>query len=251
MDKWTEQLSDYIDGELSFAETEALEAHLLECVDCGRTLQELRTVVARASQVMDRPPENDLWQGIAARIAQPATEGSDVAPLHSRRRIAFSIPQLAAASVALMLLSGSTMYLMAKGGGESAGPAQQQVATAAKPEIVPSTATDPVPNPGRAVTTRQAVQQPVQQVNSPAAANYSLAINELETALHGGRTKLDTATVRVLESNLRTIDGAINEARMALGRDPGNTYLNRYLDQTVQKKIQLLRRATNMLRAQT
>ena len=88
-------------------------------------------------------------------------------------------------------------------------------------------------------------------VESPAAGNYSAAISEMETALANSRTQLDTATVRIIESNLKAIDNAINEARLALARDPGNSYLNRYLDQTMQRKVQLLRRATGIIRAQT
>jgi hypothetical protein len=83
------------------------------------------------------------------------------------------------------------------------------------------------------------------------AENYETAIDELESALASGRSSLDTTTVRVLEKNLRTIDVAIAEARQALTRDPGNPYLNQYLDKTMQRKVQLLRRATGILRAQT
>lgn len=244
MDKWTDRLSEYIDGQLAPAEAETLEAHLLECADCGQTLQELRSVVFRATQVIDRPPENDLWAGIATRIAQPAEAVVDVVHPAPRRRISFSIPQLAAASIVLMLLSGGTMFLLLQrtetgalaGADQSAGqvPAVAQAPRAAAPPV----------------TTREAVNRPV-NVKSPAAENYNAAITELEGALHDGRARLDTATVRVLETNLRTIDGAISEARAALGRDPGNPYLNRYLDETMQKKIQLLRRATGILRAQT
>src|SRR5262245_23187523 len=95
-DNWTPRLSEYLDGELTQPEVEALEAHLLECPECGRTLQELRAVVARASNVIDRPPEKDLWQGIAARIAQGEVS-------EQKRRFSFSISQLVAAGIVLML----------------------------------------------------------------------------------------------------------------------------------------------------
>lgn len=227
---WTDRLSDYIDGELAPEDAEALEAHLLECADCGRALYELRAVVARGGQVIDRPPDTDLWPGIASRIA--VEDAGDVGRMRTRR-LSFSIPQLVAASLVLMLLSGSTIYLMLKRDGTS------QVAAA-------PTQSDK----GAPVTTDRALAMPI-AVTSPAAENYNVAINELEDALASGSSRLDTATVRVLESNLRTIDNAIAEAQAALGRDPGNPYLNRYLDHTMQKKIQLLRRATGILRAQT
>ena len=221
MDEWTDRLSDYIDGELTTEEAEALEAHLLECVDCGRTLHELRAVVARAGQVIDRPPAADLWQGIAAQIA--VTDQGGGVEFGPRRRLSFSIPQLAAASVALMLMSAGTMYLMVND--------REQ--------------------PAQVVAERPAGNGTVTSVGARTAANYSDAIDELETALKNGRTQLDSSTVRVLETNLRTIDVAIADARQALSRDPDNQYLNRYLDQTIQRKVQLLRRATGILRAQT
>ena len=220
MDKWTERLSEYLDGDLTLQETEALEAHLLECADCGETLQQLRAVVARAQEVMDAPPANDLWAGISQRIAEQAPDRLTAAP---PRRLMFSIPQAIAAGITLMVLSAGTVYLML-----SRNP--QSVATRS------STTTSDV----RQVSDRQ-----------PVLENYNFAISELESALKTNRSKLDTATVRVLETNLHTIDKAIADARAALATDPGNAYLNRYLDETVQKKIQLLRRATGIVRAQT
>jgi hypothetical protein len=194
----------------------------------------LRAVVAHAVRVIDRPPGNDLWQGIADRIAQADAAARSIQSVQ-KRRISFSIGQLAAAGIILILLSSSTMYLLL---------------TRAQPSQVAVTQTSPAERQQQPVTTDQAVARPV-TVESPAAENYNVAISELEGALRNGRPQLDTATVRVLESNLRIIDTAITEARSALGRDPGNPYLNRYLDETMQKKIQLLRRATGILRAQT
>ena len=220
MDKWTDRLSEYLDGELSAAETEALEVHLLECAECGQTLHELRGVVAEAARVLDRPPETDLWQAIAARIEQPAVD--DVATVQRGRRISFSVFQLLAASVVLMLMTAGSVYLLM--------PRQQQPTQTASTLATPSN---------------------VQRVAAKTASNYEVAITDLEAALKTNRTQLDTATVRILEKNLRAIDGAIAEAKAALERDPGNQYLNHYLDQTMQRKIQLLRRATGIVRAQT
>jgi hypothetical protein len=232
MDNWTARLSEYIDGELAQHESEALEAHLLECADCGRTLQELRAVVARAAHVIDRPPENDLWQNIAARIAHADVATDESLP--RKRRVTFAVSQLVAAGIVLMLLSSGSMYLILT---------RTRAPQLAEQANTPAAVQAPV-------TTDKAVARPV-TVESPAANNYDVAIRELEGALRDGRPGLDTATVRILESNMRTIDNAITDARAALGRDPGNPYLNRYLDQTMQRKIQLLRRATGILRAQT
>jgi anti-sigma factor RsiW len=225
-DEWTNRLSEYVDGELNSADVEALEAHLMNCVECGRTVQQLRTVVLRAGQVIDREPEADLWPAIAARLAV-ADQGADreLATSPRKRRVSFSIPQLAAASIVLMLMSAGTMYLMTNGD------------DAAQTTGAGQTAMRPLP-PGSASV--RAVTR-----------NYDATVDELEMVLERNRNQLDTSTVRVLEQNLAIIERAIAEARAALGQEPANPYLSRYLDDAMQRKVQLLRRATSVMRAQT
>ena len=110
-DHWTDRLSEYVDGELAATELRELEAHLAECEECAESLGQLRRVVERTKSLEDRPPAADLWPGIAARIgAAPAGgEVTQIAGL-GKRRFSFSVPQLAAASVALMVLSGGSAY---------------------------------------------------------------------------------------------------------------------------------------------
>src|SRR5216684_611382 len=67
-DRWTDRLSEYVDGELGVAAAAALEAHLPSCGDCRATLEELRRVVTRAGKLDDRPPAADLWPEVATRI---------------------------------------------------------------------------------------------------------------------------------------------------------------------------------------
>lgn len=218
MDKWTDRLSEYLDDELRQPEREALEAHLPECRDCQVTLQQLRAVVVRAGQVLDAPPANDLWAGIEQRIKAPIARFQNP---RLPKRIAFSVPQLLAASIVLMMLSAGSVYLLL------ARKDQHRLA-GGRPAAATAQSAKPVMN----------------------TAHYNSAIAELEAALEAQRSRLDTATVRIIESNMRAIDAAIGEAQTALGRDPSNTYLNHYLDATMQRKIQLLRRAAG-IRART
>src|SRR5216683_945356 len=67
-DRWTDRLSEYVDGELGVADAAALEAHLPSCGDCRATLEELRRVVTRAGKLDDRPPAADLWPEVATRL---------------------------------------------------------------------------------------------------------------------------------------------------------------------------------------
>lgn len=226
---WQDRLSEYLDGELDEAERSALEAHLEECGECRETLQELRAVVALAQSLEDRPPAVDLWPVIAERIGDEArgakvVDASAWRPMRTRR-VTLSIPQLAAAAIAIMLLSGATAWLaLSRSGVGPAGP----VTASSEPAIGPVSLTAHGLGPG-----------------------YDQAVAELERILEEGRSRLDPATVEVLETNLRIIDQAIEDARLALERDPMNVYLNRHLADNMIRKLQLLRWASEIVRAQT
>src|SRR5215471_8992576 len=103
-DQWTDRLSEYLDGELDDAERVALEAHLATCAECTAVLADLRRVVARAQALDDRPPARDLWNGIAERIG---VSTDDLARRRARRRFSFTVPQLIAAALALIAVSGA------------------------------------------------------------------------------------------------------------------------------------------------
>ena len=62
------ELSAYLDGELDHAAQIAVESHLAECAACRTVLEGLRAVTRQARALDDRPPERDLWSGIASRI---------------------------------------------------------------------------------------------------------------------------------------------------------------------------------------
>src|SRR5688572_15016634 len=171
MDKWTDRLSEYIDGELTQSERAALEAHLLECAECSRTVQQLRAVVGRAGQVIDREPQHDLWTGIATRIETVEREPDmTIATSSGKRRVSFSIPQLAAASVALMLVSATAVYMMLQPDGF------QRVAEAPTAQVAQPTAAQ---TSVRAVTRK-----------------YDDAVADLQNVLDRNRNQLDTATIR-------------------------------------------------------
>lgn len=213
-DQWTTRLSEYLDGELDNGERAALEAHLATCGHCFATLAELRQVVARAKTLEDRPPQRDLWPDISDSIHRSVVAGRP-AVRPSGRRFSFSAPQLLAASIALVLLSAGVMWL------------------AFHRETVP------------VETARREVLSPAPRAVNAARwkVQSDMAIAELQDALALNEGKLDTATVRIVRENLAVIDRAITQAQHALRRDPGNTYLNLHLANTMRQKIELLRRA--------
>jgi predicted anti-sigma-YlaC factor YlaD len=207
-----EQLSLYLDGELDPADTGRLEAHLADCPTCGALLTELRGVMSRAQALEHRPPRADLWPGIAAAI------GATPAP---RRRFSLTVPQLLAAGVALMVLSGGVVAgaLHLRSGGS------RPVAASESPPTIE------------------------RSVSATPEHGYEAAIRRLETKLLADRGQLDSMTVRVVEEKLQLIDRAILEAERALAADPANAYLTAHLTDTRMRKLDLLRHAIALSRA--
>jgi tetratricopeptide (TPR) repeat protein len=206
MDQWTDRLSEYLDDELDARERSELEAHLSQCALCRTILDELRAVVSRAQAVTHRGPDTDLWLGIAQRIAA----------MGGTRRYAFSLPQLAAAGIALMVLSGGAVWMLRQQTNEPAPPAlQAAVIENVNPALVPIDLAD---------------------------AKYDQAVADLQEALKAGRSRLDPETITVLEASLASIDQAIEQSQRALAADPANTYLYSHLAAARQRKLALLRR---------
>ncbi len=222
-DQWMDRLSEYLDGDLAPAERVALEAHLAECPACRTATDELRRVVTRAHALVDRPVAGDLWAGISARIGASGAPVVDLTARRARRRITFSVTQLAAAAV----------LLLAVGAGVTAAALRPRATTA--PVAVTAT------GPGlRAIPAG---------LPSKAEQSYDTAVRDLEQALDAGRSQLSPKTVAVLERNLSRIDLAIEEARVALKADPANAYLNAHLASSMQQKLALLQQATTLANA--
>jgi anti-sigma factor RsiW len=216
-DRWIERLSEYLDGELPAEERSALEVHLETCAECAAVLVDLQLVVDRARRMDDRMPRRDLWPGIATRIGSTPARART-----TRRRWSFSLPQLAAAAVTLMTLSGSTVWLLLSEG--SAPPALPTTGVGA-PTAIPAAV----------------------NASRNAAQSYAAAVDDLERVLAGGRGQLDSTTIRVIEQNLAVIDQAIAQAQRALQADPANLYLNTHLAETMRRKLDLLRQAATLV----
>jgi hypothetical protein len=225
-DQWMDRLSEYLDDELTDGERIALEAHLQGCAECAAVLADLRQVTARAGRLENRAPTKDLWPSIARRIGVNASETPpvDLVSRRAARRWSFSLPQLAAAGIALMTVSGGTAWLLR-------GPAPQN---APAPVLAGPSSTPPAINTGS---------------TTGGSANQSIAtaVSDLEQVLQRGRGQLDTTTVRVIEQNLAAIDRAIAQAQQALNTDPANLYLNTHLAETMRRKLDLLRQAAALV----
>src|SRR5262245_11907433 len=241
--EWTDRLSDYLDDELSAGERAAVEAHLAGCAECARVLADLKRVVARAQKMEPRPPQGDLWNAIAAEIergqAGNAANAGNVVPFGARRRVTFTLPQLAAAAVLLIAVSAGLAWQVAdrlRGETSVSGVETAQVAAPA-PDVTPAPPSRPV-SPVSPLS--DDVQVATVSVSDP---QYDAAVADLEKALKEGRGRLDQNTIAIVEHNLQIIDQAIEQARQALAADPANSYLSSHLFEARRRKLDLLRRA--------
>jgi anti-sigma factor RsiW len=240
-----EQLSEYVDGELSPRERARIEAHLSECPSCARLVDDLRAVVIAAQSVEDMPPATDLWPAIANRL-EPRGAGPRVVPIDARRgrrRFSFSVPQLVAASIAIALLSAGAVWMAIRDGGTPLGP----IASAPRSEE-PITGAVEEPISGAGGETAPAVT--VADRGDPVTnAEYEAAVTELVQLLD--EANIDPAIRQAIDENLAVIDDAIRQTQRALEEDPDDVYLNTHLASTMQRKIDVLQDAARLARAST
>jgi hypothetical protein len=191
----------------------------------------LQAVIERARALESPPPPGDWWPAIAARL-EPGTRKVAASPgLWPWWRFTLTVPQAAAASIALVVLSGAAVWW-----------ATSRAPRVAAPEVPPR------------IAARTAVGEPSRRFETDVAPSagavaafdprYDATIAELQRILAHERDRLDTTTVRVVEQNLAIIDRAVTEARRAVEADPGNFYLRNHLAQTMKRKVELLRLAT-------
>jgi hypothetical protein len=174
-------------------------------------------VLAQAiGQWREATPSRDLWPGVMARLGASGRHA---------QTFTFTLTQLAVAASLLIAVASGLTWLAAR----PDGPAKQDIVVAqSEPAGL--------------------VQGDVQNANF-ADAQFNAAVTDLERILRDERDRLDPGTVLVIERNLKVIDDAIREARMALDGDPANTYLNSHLADARRRKLELLRHATTLASA--
>jgi anti-sigma factor RsiW len=235
-DKFTELLSDHLDGELDAVQSTALEAHLESCADCRTTLVELRRVKDAARTLVGPSAPNDLWAGIASQIgttgtssafgASPALPGATILEFPRRRREGFApLSRFAvAAGIALLLVAAGAVFV-------------------AKPALLGRAFT--VTSPGAQVAPETGSRAAIEQASFDPVQVES-EISQLKRALEAGRGKLDPKTVTVLETNLAIIQKATEDAKSALAKDPANRDLQDYFATSVQRKLDFMKRTAKM-----
>jgi len=177
-------------------------------------------------QWKDELPSRDLWSGISTRLNSTQSRESTTrdTSLTTGRRVTFSLPQLAMAATLLIAVASGLTWVVAHPPA-AAGPKEAVIQAYGVPE--------------------EDTEGKIVQANF-ADAQFNAAVDDLEKILREERGRLDPRTVLIIERNLKAIDAAINEARMALNDDPANPYLNSHLADARRRKLDLLRTATTL-----
>jgi hypothetical protein len=207
-------VSDRLDGTLSDTQRAQLDAHLAACAACREVARDLEQIHAAAASLPTLSPSRDLWNSIEARIEAP------VVALGTHRRspvVRWTSWQMAAAAVVLMAVTaGGTWFVAVR----SAGSPTELVATSPGPRT-----------------------ELVSVASEKGMAAYEGEIGTLRDIIETRRGELDSATVAVLEKNLKIIDQAITESKAALAADPASMFLAEQVSRAYDTKLELLRSA--------
>ena len=266
-------LPDHLEGTLDGSLRSAVEGHLRECVRCASLVRDLRNIEADAAKLPELVPSRDLWQGIESRIAAP------VIPLAARpertRRLATAWMGIAAAAL-IVTTAGITYTLTARSfsgsnpavatvtpavtnqpnSGDSSTPQSVLAGTAVaktNEAAQPSPATGisrGTEEPQTRSTALMVTRAPAAEQSVPSEAVYTKEIAALQHIVNDRKTQLDSATIAIIERNLRIIDLAIEQSKAALAKDPASRLLSDQLTHALDKKVELLRTAA-MLPANT
>lgn len=231
-----EALNDLADDRLDEQSARAVREHLVTCPVCASEHRRLLHVIDIAAAIPKAVlPPGDLWPGLkrtlesrktlvlpndrVGRLSAPHTTGN-------RARWWASGPALVAAALVLILLSSGITTLVLRRG--------TQVVTIPKGGPPPATAPVAIAPPMLPVDFRQT------------EVEYTRTIQELQMAVNAQRGRLSPQTVQTVEHSLAVIDSAIGEARNALLADPNNRVLIDLLSANYQRKLDLLRRASEL-----
>jgi anti-sigma-K factor RskA len=214
-----DELQDFVTGSLARSAESRIRRHLAACADCARAVDALRELTASLADLpASVQPARDLRPGIWSRIdasseasveATPPGAGVPTQPT-ARPVPAFrSRSVLAAAATAVIAITAAV-----------------------------SIAID------RRIGARGTGNTAAQSALWTAESRFDVATRELEVLIAEHSERLSPATREVLESSLGAIDAAVAEAREALAGDPGNPMLSHMLMAAYEKKLEVLRAAS-------
>ena len=217
------KLADLMDGSLDQAARAAMASHRATCAACDALASDLDTIRTDAAALPTLSPSRDLWAGVAERIEAPvvalpvtAAQGPVVtATIAPRRRW----PAMAAAASLLVAATAGITWSVARQSAPDTSVADDTGFAAA-----------------------MALSQNVRAASRPALnETYDREIAVLRAIVDQRRSELDSATVAILDKNLKVIDDAIAESKAALARTPASAFLLDRLTDAYDSKLRTLR----------
>jgi len=230
-----EDINDLVDGRLDPRHADRALAHLTGCNACSAERDALQSVLDSSVNLPKCVlPPIDIWPELRKSLDSRKTvvlpgRNADVAGSHSgndqARSWRFGALLAAAAVILVVLSSGITAVVLRR---------NQNLAKNEPPEVI---------------------QQPVAVPDAPGVlpvnfrqteTEYNRTIDELKLAVDTQRSRLSPETVRTVDHSLAVVDSAIAEARTALLADPNNRMLVDLLSASYQRKLDLLRRTSEL-----
>ena len=209
----TDRLSEYVDGLLEPSDVADVERHVSVCAGCARDLSRMRALLGAASRLpraIEPPP--GAWSAIRHAIEASKVATLPVAGSNRPRKLTWR--WLAAASVLVVVATGSII-------------AVRQAATRSQPATAYTLSS----------RTASVVAMMIDR-------HYMPAIDQLTASLRD--TLGQRRNVPAVARSLVIVDSAIAETRAALIRDPGNRNIADLLAANYQKKLDLLKRASEL-----
>ena len=220
-EQFADRLADFLEHEVDETTRARMEAHANRCQECGSMLADIRAMQVAAAKLPELAPGRDLWSGIVDRIETPVVAlnpSGSMKSASSPRRWRGVWTGLAAAG--LVAVTATVTYELTS----RSAPATRTPVAAGRGADSPSL-----------VANRPTFEQ-----------TYDTEISRLRTIVTERSGQLDPATVAVLDKNLKVIDDAIAQCKDALRADPNSRFLIESLNDALESKVQLLRKAATL-----
>jgi anti-sigma factor RsiW len=232
-ERYSEGLSDAVDGTLEPSRQAELDAHLRACAECRELLSDLMEIRAAAATLDRLTPSPDMWEAIAAKIdlSRPATAASPLggsrtrAPRRGPHRADFARwgghwSALAAAAALVTMLGAAAWFGLS---------------------------TRPAPSGGESIVELARAASELQL----AEQHYLNAIAALEKLTVQKDTVLDPTVAAEIAASLASIDRAIDDSRAALKTDPGSFVAQTSLLEALRMKVALLQETVSLMNARS
>jgi hypothetical protein len=217
-DRYSEWISEAVDGTLDQAAQAELDTHCRACADCRELLSDLIDIRAAAATLDRVTPSPAVWTAISAKIDTPRSPHG-VSSLGREGR-APSWKQLAAAAALVTVLGAAAWF------GLSLRPSNG--------------GSEPVAELARAASELQLAEQ-----------HYLNAIASLEELTVRKDTTLDPAIAADIAQSLSSIDRAIADTRAALKTDPNSFVAQTSLLEALRMKVALLQETVSLMNARS